>query len=359
VADPSPAESPDLVPLLRAGKAPPEIRRFAARGLLPLDAVGQTQALLAVLEDAEPEIAETAKATFAGVVPEDLGRFVEQSDPTGVELDAIARHCQDAYVLERVVRHRNVDDHTLLHMARSATGAPQDSLVVNQVRLLRLPALIDALFENPELTAESRRLLNEIREEFFEKKIRRKEAAEEEARRLAEEAAPAADLEAEEEGEEALEEGAGAAPAEGEAEVDQLTTGALYRRIGVMTVQEKIQLAFAGGKEERRILIGDSNSLVGQAVLKARGLTPNEVESFSAMRHLDAEIFRRIAANREWMRKVPIVTALVKNPAVPIAIALPLVKHLAIRELKAVTRDPNLSEGVRLTAKKLLLEKRH
>ena len=360
MADPSPADPLELVTLLRAGKAPPEIRRFAARGHLPLDPIGHTQALLAVVDDPDPAIAEAARATLAAAAPEALGRFVEISDPTGLELDAIATHCGDGHVLERVVRHRNVDDQTLLRMARTVTGAPQDSLVVNQVRLLRLPALIDALFENPELTPESRRLLNETREEFFEKKIRRKEAAEEAARRQAEaEAGPAVqEGEEEEEEEEALEEGAEAAPAEAEDE-DQLTTGALYRRIGVMTVQEKIQLAFSGGKEERRILIGDSNSLVGQAVLKSRGLTPNEVENFSAMRHLDAELFRRIGANREWMRKMPIVIALVKNPAVPIAIALPLVKHLSVRELKAVARDPNLAEGVRLTAKKYLMEKRH
>jgi hypothetical protein len=58
------------------------------------------------------------------------------------------------------------------------------------------------------------------------------------------------------------------------------------------------------------------------------------------------------------MRKPPVIAALVKNPAVPIAITLPLVKHLPVRELKVVTRDPNLPEGVRLTAKKLLDEKR-
>ena len=357
MADPSPAEAPDLVSVLRAGKAPAEIRRFAARGLLPLDPIGQFQALLAVLEDGEAEIARTARETFAAAPLDQLARFVETADPTGVELDALARHCEDGQVLERIVRHRNVDDQTLLRLARTATGSPQDALVVNQVRLLRLPALIDALFENPELTAESRRRLNETREEFFEKKARRREA--EEALRQAEAEAAAEEVREPDETSEALDEADTAAPGEASPEEDQLTTGALYRRIGIMTVQEKISLAYSGGKEERRILIGDSNKLVGQAVLKSRGLTPNEVESFAGMRHLDSEIFRRIAANREWMRKVPIVTALVKNPAVPIAIALPLVKHLSVRELKAVTRDPNLSEGVRLTAKKLLVEKRH
>ena len=43
----------------------------------------------------------------------------------------------------------------------------------------------------------------------------------------------------------------------------------------------------------------------------------------------------------------------------PIAITLPLVKHLSIRNLKAIGKDPNLPEGIRITARKILLEKRH
>jgi hypothetical protein len=356
LADPRPPEALDLVSLLRGGDAAPEIRRFAARGLLPLDRDGQMRALLAVVEDSDPETAETARETLAKTPPDHFVVFLESADATGIEVDTIARFVDDAQVLERVIRHRNVDDQTLLTLARKVGGTAQDALVVNQVRLLRLPALIDALFENPDLSAESRRRLNETREEFFEKEERRREA--EERRRL-EEAAAQAEAERAEEEEETAE--AGQAPGEEAAlsEEDLLTTGALYRRIGVMTVQEKINLAYSGGKEERRVLIGDSNNLVGQAVLKSRGLTVNEVESFCAMRHLDDEIFRQIALKRDWMRQPAVILALVKNPSVPIAITLPLVKHLSIRNLKAVGKDPNLPEGIRITARKIILEKRH
>ncbi|MGH9368629.1 MAG: hypothetical protein ACRD3M_13250 [Thermoanaerobaculia bacterium] len=357
MADTPAPETLDLVSLLRTGEAPPEIRRFAARGVLPLDADGQISALLAVLEDPDPETAEEARATFSGVPPDQLSRFLESADASGIEVDTIARYSEDSQVLERVIRHRSVDDQTMLRLARTVTGTPQDALVVNQVRMLRLPALIDALFENPGLTAESRRRLNEIREEFFEKQRRRREA--EELRRRQEEQAARAE-----------EEGAAseAAPGEGgetagteavPSEEDLLTTGALYRRIGVMTVQEKINLAYGGGKEERRILIGDSNRLVGQAVLKSRGLTINEVESFCAMRHLDDEIFRQIALKREWMRNPAVIQTLVKNPSVPIALTLPLVKRLGMRDLKSVMNDANLPEGIRVTARRLLTEKRH
>jgi hypothetical protein len=356
LAETQPSEILDLLPLLRSGEAPLEVRRFAARNLLPLDHDGQMRALLSVLDDPDPETATTARSSFAAIVPDELSRFLDRGDATGIEVDTLARYSEDGQVLERIIRHKNVDDQTLLRLASTVVGTPQDALVVNQVRLLRLPVLIDALFENPELTAESRRRLNEVREEFFEKDLRRREA--EKRERLEQELAEAAEEAA---GEEALDdsEEAAAADAAPTEEEDLLTTGALFHRIGVMTVQEKINLAYAGGKEERRILIGDSNPLVGQAVLKSRGITTNEVEGFCAMRHLDSEIFRKISLNREWMRKQGVIQAMVRNPAVPIALTLPLVKRLAIRELKAVMRDPNLPEGVRLTARKLLEEKRH
>jgi hypothetical protein len=243
--------------------APLEVRRFAARRLLPLDEDGQTQALLAVLDDADSEISASAKESFAAIAPDDLCRFLDGSDPTGVEIDTLTRYSEDGQVLERAIRNRNVDDHTLLRLARTVGGTPQDALVVNQVRLLRLPALIDALFENPALTAESRRRLNEIREEFFDKQERRRQAEEE--RRLEEEQAQLAALADEGETDETDEAAEGEPSAEAAlSEEDQLTTGALYRRIGVMTVQEKINLAYSGGKEERRILIGDANNLVAR-----------------------------------------------------------------------------------------------
>src|SRR5262249_13358625 len=146
------------------------------RRLLPLDREDQMRALLAVLEDPDPAVRETAGETFAGVAPDELALFVRAAAPGEVELDTLARFSQDSKVLEQVIQHKNVSDITLERLARTVTGGPQEALVVNQVRLLRHPPLIDALFENPYLTADTRRLLHEIREEFFEKEKRRREA---------------------------------------------------------------------------------------------------------------------------------------------------------------------------------------
>jgi hypothetical protein len=360
-----PSNPDDLVILLRSGRAPREIRLFAARGLLPLDPHDSLRAILVVLRDSNSETASIARETLRATPPDRLAAFVTSGAPRGDELDLLARESDDSFVLEEIVRCRTVDDGTLLFLARTAAGRPQEAMIANQARLLARPALIEALLENPALTGEGRRLLSELQEEFFEKEARRRAA---EARRTEEDAEAAHapepesaealgeedDLELDDEEGEATE----TEDATREEEGESLFIGAIYRRIGLMTVGEKIQLAYVGSKEERRVLIGDTNKLIGIAVLKSRAISINEVESFAAMRNLDEELYRRISNSREWMRKPAVVLTLVRNPRVPIDISLPLLKRLATRELRGVIRDRNLAPVLRTSARKLLIQRR-
>jgi hypothetical protein len=290
---------------------------------------------------------------------------VRLGEPLEKEIDVLAHESDDLFVLEEVVRSRITGDETLLFLARTASGRPQEALIANQARLLALPALVQALLENPALTDEGRRLLSEFTEEFFDKKARRLESD----AREAEEAAVASAGEEDEVGSaeeddidlDADEEAAEASPEETPEETSEensLFIGAIYRRIGLMTISEKIALAYKGSKEERRVLIGDSNKLIGIAVLKSRSLSINEVESFAGMRNLDEEIYRRISQSREWMRKPAVILALVKNPRVPRDVTLPLLKRLATRELRSIARDRNLAPLLRTSARKLLILRR-
>jgi hypothetical protein len=354
---PATAEPQDLLSLVRSPGAPQELRLFAARGLLPLEAVDRLKAVLAVVDDPDLEVQIPARQTLSGIAPDDLAAFLDEGNPSPEEIDVISRHSDDHVVIERVIRNRDVSDETLLRLAGTVTGAPQDSLIVNQVRLLRTPVLIDALLGNPELTIDGRRRLLELREEFFEKEERRKQQErlrqEEEERRARRESEGVLFEEAEGELP-----GAGAGglelPAPG---ADETNLSATYRRISSLTVKEKIECAQRGTKEERRILIGDANKIVSLAVLGCEALTFAELETFCAMRHLHTEVYQEIARTREWIRRPAIQIALVNNPAVPLKISLPLVKHLSLRDLRIIMRDRNLPEPVRATAKKLVYGK--
>ncbi len=356
---PTTAEPRDLVAIVRSPDSPRELRLFAARGILPFERDDRMRALLAVLTDEDAAIGTAARETFARIPPDDLVRFIGEGSPSTFELDVLSRSSEDPFVLERIIRHPELSDASLLRLAGEVAGAPQEALIVNQVRLLRQPALIEALHGNPNLTPDGRRRLDELREEFFEKEKRRREQerlrTEEEERRARQEAEGIVFEEAAEPGDspEGAALGEGAEPGAIEANLS-----AMYRRISMMTAKEKVELAQKGNKEERRILIADANKIVSMAVLSCESVTLAEIEAFCTMRHLGTEIFHEIASTREWIKRPRIQFALVTNPAVPLAITLPLVKYLGFRDLRNIGRDRNLPEGVRLMARKVLLEKR-
>ena len=360
MAPPDPPHIEDPVSLLRSGRAPIEVRSFAARGVLPLDSGDQLRALLTVLDDPDPAVAAVALATFREIPHDALAAFLAGPGVTDVELDRAASRTEDGEVLVRVVQHRNVSDATLAKLARTVTGNPQEALIVNQERLLRNPSLIDALYENPGLTTDGRRVLNELKEEFFEKESRRKAYRARRREKRQEPETPFAD-EAPEGDEGALEEGEpedGPATSPSSAASEERGAEDLYIRLMKMTVPEKVKLALTGNKEERRILLADGSKMVGLAVLRARGLTVTEVEGFCGMRHLDSDLFFKIAAKRDWIRRPLIAIALVKNPKVPLTVSLPLIKRLPLRVLRNIARDRNLPDAVRAQARKFYMQRR-
>jgi hypothetical protein len=358
LALPDPPHIEDPVALLRSGRAPIEVRSFAARGVLPLDFGDQLRALFAVLDDSDPAVAAAALATFREIAHDAIAAFLADPDVTEAELDRVASRTDDGEVLVRVVQHRKVSDATLAKLARTVTGNPQEALIVNQERLLRNPSLIDALYENPGLTTDGRRVLNELKEEFFEKESRRKAYRARRREKRPEPEIPLAD-EAPEGDEDAAEDDAPASSASSAAGAET-ARGAedLYIRLMNMTVPEKVKLALTGNKEERRVLLADGSKMVGLAVLRARGLTITEVEGFCGMRHLDADLFLKIGTMRDWIRRPLIALALVKNPKVPLSVSLPLVKRLSMRNLRNIARDRNLPEAVRAQARKFYIERR-
>jgi hypothetical protein len=73
------------------------------------------------------------------------------------------------------------------------------------------------------------------------------------------------------------------------------------------------------------------------------------------MTSVQEEVLRIIGTGRQWVKHCSVMSALVCNPKTPIAIAMPLVTRLNERDLKLVTRDRTVSDGVRAAARKFLM----
>jgi hypothetical protein len=131
----------------------------------------------------------------------------------------------------------------------------------------------------------------------------------------------------------------------------------LTQRVMKLRTNQKIMLAIKGGKEERTLLIRESNRLIQVNVIRNPRLTQGEVAFIAQMRTINEEVIRIISSNREWMKKYAIVKALVLNPKTPIAIALNHLKRLIDMDMKLVVKDKNVAEVLRREAKRYLSSK--
>jgi hypothetical protein len=131
----------------------------------------------------------------------------------------------------------------------------------------------------------------------------------------------------------------------------------LLQKLSKLSPAGKIKRALMGSREERLILIRDSNKSVARAVVQSPKLTDSEVEAIASMRNVTDEVLRVLAQNRAHLKHYTVVRALVGNPKAPIDIALPLINHLNDRDLKIVALDRNLPEVIRTVAAKNLRDR--
>jgi hypothetical protein len=132
----------------------------------------------------------------------------------------------------------------------------------------------------------------------------------------------------------------------------------LTQRIQKLNVSARIQLALKGGREIRGILARDSNKEVVLSVLENGKVTESEVEMMAKSRQSFEDALRRIAKNKEWMKKYAVVLALINNPKTPPGISVTHVMDLKVKDLTMLEKNKNVAEAVRSAAKKLLQVRR-
>ena len=131
------------------------------------------------------------------------------------------------------------------------------------------------------------------------------------------------------------------------------------RVLAGLPVIDRMKLAMRGTREQRAQLIRDSNKLVAVAVLSSPKLTEAEVEGFSRMANLSEDVLRIIATNRSWVKNYNVVAALTRNPKTPIPLAMGFLQRLNERDLKKLSMDRNVSEPIRLAARKFVVKAQH
>jgi hypothetical protein len=326
----------DLLAQIEQGEASTQILDFAARGMVPLPPEELVRAIASIMAAGDARLAAVAAQSFKAFDAVSLRSAVLSPGVRVEQLDVVARHTEEASVLEPLIRHKVVSNETLAWLAERVGAPLQDIIVTNQTRLLEAPVIVERLFENPKLSPEIRRRADEFLEEFFLKQERERDAAEaaaeEEAAEVPVPADPAAEVD--------------------EAGLTEDLKKSLFARVSTMSVVQRIRLAYRGNKEERMFLVQDRNRLVSAAVLKSPKTRDADAETIANMKSVSEDVLRGITFRRDWMRHYGIMRNIVKNPRAPIDVTLKLVIRLNAKDQKTLAGDRNVPEAVRAFARR-------
>ena len=387
-----------LVKAIVAGTAPAQARMLAARGLLPLPQADLLEALVALTASDDAEVAGAARSTLESQDSGEMLEIARTRETAPSVLGYLASYpSAGREIHEAVTLNQSTPDEAIALLAGLTTdGSLLELIAINQQRLIRAPAIIDALINNPASTSEAERRARETRREFFEKERGAQQIADELRARGQTAAAEffesaeavvgddsfvvedawliASHIEVADDDiddswlaleriehllEESFEQRAANAErviADARLEGDEVSPEriSLIRRVMLMGVKDRIKLGMKGDREARAILIRDSNKIVAMAVLHNPRITDHEVENIAAMRTVSDEVLRKIGQTRAWARSYPIILNLVRNPRTPIATAVTILPRIQTRDLQGISQNRNVSEAVRRQAFRLV-----
>ncbi len=401
-----------LLSKLREGNVTKEEKKFMAMGAIPWEDLILVRILFYLAFDPDEETASTARETIRDMPSGAFANTVEDENVPPDFLDFIVRErIQDNELLRKIIIHPNTPDETLMYIAENALPETLEILCLNQTRLLNYPPLIDMLLINPQCPTSSKIRLNEIKNDFagrIRKRLKELNILGDEDE-ISMDEAPEWEEEPEDfPGEEKLE-AKGRVKSEPEIETDDLEfeeefdyeeeydeydeygeyderkeydeydeyddfddeellafmdeeekkaedeeSLELRQQLKKLSPADKRLRAKVGTKQERYILVRDSDKRVAVEAVNSPKATEFEIEQVAKLRSVSEEVLREIAVHREWSKHYGIVSALVKNPKTPTGISLRMIKRLTDIDLNSIVKDKEVPYGVRAQSKRLL-----
>src|SRR4051812_12874118 len=161
-----------IIPAIASGSYPREALLTIAKGFLPLSQEDLIAVLAYLAGEPDAELNALARASLIEIPSRIVVAFAANDRVPGDHLRYLLLASTDPIVLQTLIRNRAVTDSDIADLALRAEPGVQEVIVINQIRILREPRILDQLLENPHVTPDVRRRALEVREEFFEKKAR-------------------------------------------------------------------------------------------------------------------------------------------------------------------------------------------
>jgi hypothetical protein len=335
--------------------SPIPLRMMAAKALVPLAPADMLGALYLLTQDPDESVRTTAAASAEKLPDRILGSALrDEGVPSGVLGWALDRlQTNDVYV-EMLVLNASTPDEAVARAAAHCSLRSLEIIGQNQLRLLRHEDVVRQLCANP---VASPALVDSVCDFCVRSGLQLADLPQMRAARIRIYGAQAADAMPNlgPTAEEILDE-----YQVGDESAPPLEEGKrlnFAQRIMKMSIAEKIKLATKGNKEARGYLLRDSNKLVAVAAVRSPKITDPEILAISNSRQAHDDVLRVVYGNREWVKMYPVKLALVKNPKVPLPIAMKFLSTLRESEVRELARDKNVPSGIQLQARKAMEKK--
>ena len=360
------ADLPKVVAALAAGAPPAKL--MAVRGMSPMRPAEFLIAVYQLSFDADAAVKSGAEAAPANLPDKIvLGPLGDALPPQVLHFFAERLPAARRQAIEKILYNRATADETFVLLGKRLDEGGLETIFQNEVRLLRCPALVEALYFNKHarMSSVSRALelcaRNGIRLDGIPAYAEIASAIMADPNAAAPSAADEAfaavltlpDAAA------LAQAGAGPDGHNGSAGKDADPEGkkkisSSFIKFDELKIFEKIRLATIGNAYCRSVLIRDSNRLVAMSVVRSPAITDGEIVAAAANRAVCDDVIRFISNSREYTKDYAVKQALVNNPKCPLASSLHLLSFLRPDDLKSISRSRNIPGALATAAKKLL-----
>jgi len=288
---------------LEGGELSPERRIALAKRYLPRGGTAPVEAVLNLLHDPDIRVRQHAIETLRKLPDPVLkGVLIDPEASDSVLFHLATRFADDEEVIKPVLRNRRVSDATIARIAARASASVLELIKADEKRVANSEHIRAAIARNEQSGAK----------ETSPEKAEKEEIAERERR------------------------------------------GCLKQQLSELSFADKLFIAEKGTSSQRMVLVRNPDRRIAVAVLNSTRTTDGEVETIAHMKSVNPEVLAEITERSEWSNQYPIAKALVFNPKTPATGAANLVRKLREIDLRAVWRNRDLHEIVRIAAQKRL-----
>jgi len=359
------AALPRAVAAAVSGPGPAKL--MVVRGMAPLRPAEMLIALYQLSFDTDAAVKSAAEAA-PGALPDKV-----MLAPLGEPLPASVLHffaerlpLARRQAIEKVLLNQATADETFVALAKRLDEATLEIIFQNEVRLLRCPALVEALYfnKNARMSSVSRALelcaRNGVRLDgipAYTETVTAIMADPNVAQPSAADEVFAAAMGEAPHGTEATDEAPSLSALDAAMDSEQPAKRMLstsFIKFDELKIFEKVRLATVGNAHCRQVLIRDTNRVVAMAAVRSPSITDGEIVAAVANRAVCEDVIRFVANSREYTKDYAVKQALVNNPKCPLSASLRLLAFLRPDDLKALARSRNVPGALAGSAHKLL-----